>query len=77
LPNPTEDGLEKKYLCDLRASAVNKNRNPKGWSMKQSAKTPFFEKGDGVFVLRWMIKGSRIIELNQKQSDNREKNKLF
>jgi hypothetical protein len=25
---------------------------PKGWSMKQSDKAPFFEKGDGGFVLR-------------------------
>jgi len=24
--------------------------NPKGWSMKQSDKTPFFEKEDGVFI---------------------------
>jgi hypothetical protein len=26
------------------------NQNPKGWSMKQSLKTPFLEKEDGVFV---------------------------
>jgi len=26
------------------------NRKLKGWSMKQSDKTPFFEERDGVFV---------------------------
>jgi hypothetical protein len=33
-------------LAFLRASTSNL----KGWSMKQSDKTPFFEKEDGVFI---------------------------
>jgi hypothetical protein len=32
-------------------------QNAKGWSMKQSDKTPFFEKEDAVFVLYGKIKG--------------------
>ncbi|OGP50099.1 MAG: hypothetical protein A2Y79_07225 [Deltaproteobacteria bacterium RBG_13_43_22] len=43
--------------------------------MKQSTKTPFFEKENGVFVLMYLIKGSRIFELNQ--SYNLEKRSCF
>jgi hypothetical protein len=33
-------------------------QNLKGWSMKQTDKTPFFEKEDGVFYLTILDRGA-------------------
>jgi hypothetical protein len=38
-------------LIRILAFLMPATPNPKGWSLKQSIKTPFFGKEDGVFVV--------------------------